>query len=293
MTALPDPGTARTLLFVPGTKPERVAKALASGADLVVVDLEDAVPAAAKATARQAVDRLLGEGLPLMVRINAVGTADHLADLELVRRHGCPIMLPKAQDVEALDRLALGCGPVVALVETAAGVLAAPSLAAHPAVVRLAFGHLDLAAELGIDPDAHEALLWARSTLVLASAAAGLAAPVDGVTADVTDEERLDGDVHRAQQLGMGGKLCIHPRQVVAATRGFAPDEATVTWARAVLEAAAAAEAAGEGVATLDGRMVDRPVVERALRVLRVVDAAAPRPDLTAESTDEPTGRES
>ncbi|MGJ9422463.1 HpcH/HpaI aldolase/citrate lyase family protein [Aeromicrobium sp. CF3.5] len=251
----------RTFLFVPGDRPDRFDKAAASGADLMIIDLEDAVAPAARVGARSAVDAYLTGGGVAAVRINAADTPDHPADRDLVRRHGCPVMLARTTTPESI--IALAPCTVIALIETAAGVLAAPSLAATPLVTRLALGHLDLSAELGVDPDHRDALHSTRSALVLASAAAHLAPPVDGVTVDIGSEEALRADVEHASRLGFGGKLCIHPRQLSLASAVLSPDETTIAWARRVLDAAS-----GSAVAVLDGQFVDRPVVERARRVL-------------------------
>lgn len=257
--------TARTLLFVPGDRPERFARAGAAGADLVVLDLEDAVAPAAKPDARAHVAAWLAEHRAA-VRVNPVDSPWFAADLDAVAARPRVVMVPKAESAGELADLAARLpdgSAVVALVETARGVLAARALAEVPAVVRLAFGSYDLAAELGVSPDDPTAMAAARGALVLASAAAGIAPPVDGVTGDVGDDEVLRADVVRAARLGMTAKLCIHPRQVPLVHDALAPAPAEIAWARAVL--AAAAEG---GVTVVDGRMVDKPVVDRARRLL-------------------------
>ncbi|MET8853260.1 CoA ester lyase [Amycolatopsis sp. NPDC004625] len=247
---------ATTFLFVPGDRPERFDKALAGGADVVILDLEDAVAPAAKDSARASVDEWLASHRAL-VRINAPGTPWFGADAALVAARGVPVMVPKAENPGVLA----GFREVVALVETAAGVERAGELAAVPSVTRLAFGSIDLAAELGVDPEDREPFAYARSRLVIASAAAGLAPPVDGVTTNVGDDAGLEADVRYARRLGFGGKLCIHPRQVPVARAAFAPAEAEREWARRVVTA-------GPGVSVVDGRMVDEPVRARARRIL-------------------------
>lgn len=263
---------AATWLFVPGDRPERFDKAAAAGADVVVLDLEDAVAPADKAIAREAVVAWL-DGVPGMgvtscvVRINAAPErAGDLAALTRLRG-GRPVtvMVAKAEAPEELVEL-LGRFPpgstAVALLETARGILAAPAIATVPGVVRLAIGTFDLAAELGVDPDEDEALAPARGALVLASAAAGLAGPVDGVTGAVDDADRITADTTRSRRRGFAGKLCIHPRQVPVVRAALAPGAEEVRWAERVV-------AAGEGaVALVDGRMVDKPVVDRARRIL-------------------------
>ena len=262
-------GAARTWLFVPGDRPERFAKAAAAGPDIVVVDLEDAVAPAHKDAARAHVtDWLPRAGVTVAVRSTPPappGTtptsprSPHLAGPSLV-------VLPKADSPETVADVlaALPDGSaVVALIETALGVTRAIDLARSPGVVRLAFGSYDLAAELGVDPDHAPALAPARGNLVLASAVGGLAGPIDGVTGDVRDHERLTADVTAAAALGFAGKLCIHPGQVAPAAAALAPSPDEVAWAERVL--AAATE---DGVALVDGRMVDAPVVARARRIV-------------------------
>lgn len=259
---------AGTLLFVPGDRPERFAKAAAAGADLVVVDLEDAVAPGRKDRAREDAAAWL-EGDPSAVRavrVNAADTGLLDADLAALSGRDCVVMLPKAEDPavvgDVLARLSPG-SCVVALVETAAGVLAAATLAAVTGVGRLAFGSFDLAAQLGVSPDDRLAMAPSRGALVLASAAAGLAAPIDGVTGDIMDDAVLRDDLAHAVRLGFGAKLCIHPRQVPVARAVLRPSPEDVTWARKVV--AAAREG---GVVLVAGRMVDKPVVDRARRIL-------------------------
>ena len=264
-------GTARTLLFVPGDRPERVAKAVASGADLVVLDLEDAVAADRKAQARRHVADALAAGLARAVRINAPGTPWNADDVAVAGQQPCVVMLPKAESPEEIadlmPRLARGSA-VIALVETACGVLAAASLGTAPGVVRLAIGTFDLAAQLGVSPADRDAMSAARGQLVLASAAAVLTGPIDGVTGNVRDDAALADDVEFARRIGFAGKLCIHPRQVPVAAALLRPTEAELTWARTVLAAAAAASSAGTSVVVVEGQMVDKPVVDRAVRML-------------------------
>ncbi len=255
-----------TLLFVPGDRPERFDKAAAAGADLVVVDLEDAVTQEHKDQARAHAVAWLSGGGSGAVRINASDTDEHADDVSALAGLARPVLVPKAEDPRSLREIARLLGPntaLLALIETATGILRAPEIAAVDAVQRLVFGSFDLAAQLGVSPDDRLALQSARSALVLASAAAALPAPVDGVTADVTDDGRLADDVAHAVRLGFGGKLCIHPRQVPVARAALRPSAEDVAWARTVVDAAGSG-----GVALVDGRMVDKPVVDRARRIL-------------------------
>lgn len=254
------------LLFVPGDRPDRFDQAVAAGPDLVVLDLEDAVAGEAKDAARDHVTGWLSQGGRAAVRVNAAGAPGHDDDVRALAGLPCPVMVPKAEDPAGLVELTRRLHPdtrLLALVETAAGVLAAPSLATVEGVDRLVLGTFDLGAQLGVSPDDRDAMAGARHTLVLASAAAGLAPPVDGVTGDVGDDDRLRDDLAYAVRLGFGGKLCVHPRQVPIAREAFRPPAGEVAWARRVVEAAH-----GSGAVLLDGAMVDKPVVDRARRIL-------------------------
>jgi citrate lyase subunit beta / citryl-CoA lyase len=272
---------ARTLLFVPGDRPDRFATALASEADCVVVDLEDAVAAGAKELARGHVAELLRQPppKPVVVRINHPATPwgedDLVALVALAGRPGlCGVMVPKADSTLLLDDVSRRTGlPLLPLVETAAGILAAPALATAPGVVRLVLGHLDLAAELGIDPADELRLAPARFALVVASAAAGLPGPVDGVSTDVRDLERVAAETRSALAAGCTARLCIHPDQVAAVHRSLAPVDDELAWARSVL---AAVEEGG--VTLLEGRMVDRPVLLRARSVMARATRSVPTP---------------
>ncbi len=208
----------------------------------------------------------LAAGGRAAVRVNAAGTPGHAEDLRALSALPVPVMVPKAEDPAGLAALAARLHPgttLLALVETAGGVLAAPSLAAVDRVTRLVLGTYDLAAQLGVSPDDRDAMAGARQALVLASAAAGLAGPVDGVTGDVGDDDRLRDDLAYAVRLGFGGKLCVHPRQVPVARAALLPGPDELAWARRVVEAAE-----GSGAVLLDGAMVDKPVVDRARRIL-------------------------
>jgi citrate lyase subunit beta/citryl-CoA lyase len=263
----------RSYLFVPGDRPERFGKALESGADAVVVDLEDAVAPPAKQAAREAVAALLAQAQQserIVVRINDEATPWFEADLAVLREGGArAVMLPKAERVASLDRLRSVCPgiAVLPLIESARGVLAAEALAATQGVARLVFGTVDYA----LDMDLHGPLAatigldFAAARIALASRAAGLLAPVAGVTVAIDDEARLRADMERARAHGFGAKLCIHPRQVAAVHALLAPSADELAWAHRVL---AAAEAAGAGVVQVDGRMVDKPVIERARRLV-------------------------
>ncbi|WP_406634175.1 HpcH/HpaI aldolase/citrate lyase family protein [Amycolatopsis sp. WGS_07] len=253
---------ATTLLFVPGDRPERFSKAMAAKPSLVILDLEDAVAPERKEYAREQVVAWLEENPECAVRVNAAGTAWHDEDLAVLRGRRCTVMLPKAEP--ATTRAAAEqVGVLIALVETARGILDARETAAVPNVQRLAFGSFDLAAELGADPADRDAFVAARGALVLASAAAGLPGPIDGVTADLDNELHLTDEVHYARRLGFTGKLCVHPKQVPVAAAALRPTREEIRWAQSILDAGA------DGAVAVNGQMVDKPVLERAQRVLR------------------------
>jgi citrate lyase subunit beta/citryl-CoA lyase len=267
----------RSYLFVPGDRPERFDKAVASGAHATIIDLEDAVQPPHKAQAREALRAWLQQTRErVLVRVNAAGTPWHEADCGLLSLPAVGgVMVPKAEDAAQLAALARSLRAdqvLVPLVETVAGHFASVQIARTPGVHRLAFGSFDFMADAGIRGDAEE-LDAVRTQLVLASRHAGIAAPVDGVTLATGDAAQIERDVARARRWGMGGKLCIHPRQVPLVNAGFAPTGQEVDWARRVI--AALAEG-GLGAVAVDGKLVDRPIELMARAILEDVDARAP-----------------
>jgi citrate lyase subunit beta / citryl-CoA lyase len=265
--------TPRSALFVPADRPERHQKALDSGTDAVFVDLEDAVAASRKDEARQ----ILVESLPsrtgstsCLVRINSPLLDEGRADLAAVpRMRADGIVVPKA-DARSVEIAAAAGLPLVALIETAAGVLDAAAIARHPAVDVLMLGPVDLNLELGVSdgPDG-DPLATARGLLVLAAAAGGIDGPLDGPCVKVRDPEALAAEIARARMLGFAGKSCIHPAQVDPVNAAFAPSEEEVSWATRVSTAYEADD--GSGVVILEGEMIDLPVVLRARRILERV----------------------
>jgi len=257
----------RSYLFVPGDRPERIAKARAGGADAVIVDLEDAVAPGNKALARDAVAGALDAAAPVVLRVNGADTAWFGDDARLAAHPGVTaVMLPKAAAAEpvAALRAASGGKPVLALIESAAGMANLKALAATAGVARLVFGSIDFQLDLDIADD-DLALLPFRMRIVLASRVANLPAPVDGVTTALDDAAQIEGQARRARSLGFGGKLCIHPRQVAIVNEAFSPSAADLAWAQRVVDAAAAS---GGAAVAVDGKMVDAPVLARARRLL-------------------------
>lgn len=264
---------AVTALFVPGDRPDRYAKAAASGADVVIIDLEDSVAPTDKDRARDAALGALADGARLraLVRVNdpsgGLGRTDRVALADLVTRPGhgvLGVVVPKAGDPGALAELTGSLGPqlaVLPIVESALGVVRAYQLASVPGVTRLAFGALDLALDVGSDVDALTGQV-ARAQVVLASRAAGLPAPLESPATELRDTDRIEQTSREARALGFGGRLCIHPAQLAPVRAGFAPTADEIAWAHRIA-------AAGESAARVDDQMVDRPVLERARAILR------------------------
>lgn len=270
-TGMSSLATARSFLFAPGSDERKLHKALDAGADAVIADLEDAVVPSEKERARDVVAGVLaGPARCLrLARVNAPGTPWLEDDLAAVAELAVDAaVLPKATPaaLRAVERTGL---PVVAIVETAEGLRRVHELAESPPVAALVLGAVDLGLSLGLEPrpDGLE-LLVPRSTLVLASAVAGLRGPVDQAWVDVRDERGLERDCLLGRSLGLRGKACIHPAQVPVVNEAFAPSEDELRRAREVVAAYDRAAAEGKGAVALDGEMIDRPVVERARLVL-------------------------
>lgn len=289
-----DPASVlRSLLFVPGHRHDMVPKASASGADAIILDLEDAVAPREKAAARRVVAEALEGSLPgrlaVFVRVNSLGSG--LVDEDLrgaARARLDGICLPKCEapaDVEAMaarlllaeDRLQIPRGRlrVLALVETARGVLEAAAIARQSArICGLVFGAEDFTADAGlVRTRAGAELTPARAAVAIAAHAAGVD-PIDGIFADFRDEAGLIADTTEARRLGYTGKTLIHPAQIAPVHRVFAPDPDDVAKARRIVEAFQRATTAESGVVVVDGAMVDRPVVLRAQQLLARAERA-------------------
>jgi citrate lyase subunit beta/citryl-CoA lyase len=258
------PGPA--LLFCPADRPERYAKAVAA-ADVVIIDLEDAVAPDRKGAAREA---LVGHQLDpdrVVVRVNAVGTDDHRLDLMALRQTDYrTVMLPKAEHPD--DAVELADWSVLALCETPRGALQAPAIAAATNVVGLMWGAEDLIAAIGgsssrqADGTYRAVATHVRSAVLLAAAASGVAA-IDSVYLDFADDDGLLREAQDAAASGFAAKACIHPRQGPVIQAAFRPSDDEISWARTVLAAGSDA-----GVVAVDGRMVDAPLLEQARRTI-------------------------
>jgi len=257
---------ASAYLFVPGNRPERFAKACLAAPGLTIIDLEDAVPPDQKDGAREAVRQWLDGSHQVILRINADGSDWFGKDLELTPLPGvATVMLPKAETVQTLRTMTGSGKPVIPLIETAIGIAQARALAREAGVDRLAFGSIDLQADLGISGDGEELHAF-RSELVLASRLAGVKTPIDGVTTAIDDIDILRADALRAKRFGFGAKLCIHPKQLDVVRTVFAPTSSEIDWATRIL---AAIETTWGAAVSVDGKMVDKPVVELARRIMR------------------------
>lgn len=253
-------------LFVPADRPERFSRAVSSGADAVILDLEDAVAPERKEAARDNVRSLAPVAFPVIVRINARTSPCFEADLQaLADKPFSAIMLPKAETAADIMAVHEGLGrvvPVVPLIETLRGLHNIVSILQGSGVKMAAFGSLDFSLELGCEPD-WEPLLWARSQIAFYSRLAGLPPPLDGVTTRLDDEAVIEAEARRAMHMGFGGKLAIHPKQIAPIKRAFTPTGQSLAWARKVLDAAVAG-----GAIRVDGAMVDEPLIARARSIV-------------------------
>ncbi len=268
---------ARSFLFVPANRPERFAKALASGADAVILDLEDSVPldgkAEARDTLRQAWPQLQQAACAAVIRINSPDTEWGQQDLSGLQGLSglAGIMVPKCEGAHNLQRVAQAFAgvPSLPIIESALGYLALREIAQAPQVGRLVVGHIDFLADTGMNVGEDQRELDSlRFEVAMCTRLGKLAPAVDGVTVSVDDEALIRADTERALRFGFGAKLCIHPRQVPVVHATLAPTPTQVEWAQRVL---AAMQVSNGSAVQLDGKMVDLPVVLQAQRLLERV----------------------
>jgi len=269
---------ATHFLFVPENRPERYIKALDTGAAGVIICLEDAVGPDEKEQARHQIRQAWNSFTPdqkarLVIRCNAPSTSFYAADLVLAKELNVAyLLIPKSESADQINGISqtLSNTALIPMIETAIGLDQIQSIANSNQVLRLALGNLDLQADLGMQCDEQESQLnYARYQIVLASRLAQIAPPIDGVTPSTDDIARIQADALRAKQLGFGGKLCIHPKQVNAVKAVFAPSLSEIEWAKKVIKAS---QEAGGGAVRVDGKMVDHPVVVIAERILSNAD---------------------
>ena len=279
------------LLFCPGDRPDRFAKA-AARADAVILDLEDAVAPGRKQAAREAVAAHELDPARTIMRVNPPGAADFTTDVDaLASLRPRWVMLPKAGATAEVGRLvaALPSAKVIVLCETARGILAAPALAAHPDVVALMWGGEDLVADLGgissrgADGGYREVVRHARSAVLLAARAHGRSA-IDAVHLDLEDHDGLRAEAADAAASGFTATACLHPDQVGVVREAYAPSAEEVERVRDLIDAA---ERAGSGVFAHDGRMVDGPLLRHARTLLARAAAAAPEAAPAASTVED------
>ncbi|TDE10611.1 HpcH/HpaI aldolase/citrate lyase family protein [Jiangella asiatica] len=272
-------GIVLTRLYVPADRPDRARKAFASSADVVILDLEDAVTTSAKHGARRSIPDLLAasEGRPLEVRVNALSTVWGVPDLEAIAPLPAEVgvqlpMVSSPTEVESAQRI-VGDRPVHVLVETAAGIEALGEIAAVPGVASIGLGEVDLSADLGVTSD--DGLAWCRQRVIVAARAAGLPPPNAAVYPNIDDVEGLAESTSRARDWGFVGRAAIHPRQLPVIEMAFAPMSGEIQRARQVLDTVAAASARGHGTSTLpDGSFLDIAMIRQARRVLALHERA-------------------
>lgn len=272
----------RSVLFSPGDQPELLGKAPNAGADVVVFDLEDAVVPEKKAEAREYVADAVAENSPdceICVRINPLESGGR-TDLQALSTPPDSVMLPKveqASDVsvlaDALDEQAFAI-PILALLETASGIVNATDIASVPETAAVLFGAEDLSADIGATrTDSGTEVLAARQQVVLAAASAGVEA-IDTLVTDFRDTEGLKADAERAREWGFDGKMAIHPAQVSIINEAFTPTAEQIEWAKRVMTAQKQAQAEGRGVFSVDGEMIDAPLITQAETILERAEAA-------------------
>lgn len=268
----------RSALFVPGSRPERFAKALAAGADAVIVDFEDAVEERLKLQARDNLAAFLTAHpqARVWVRVNAPEHAGHADDLAFCAQQPgvSAVLLPKVENAAQVAVAARTGKPVLPIIETAKGLLALERIAGAEGVERLSFGSLDLALDLNLNTDSASAqrfLDQARMAVQLHSRGADLAPPLDGVFPAIGDPQGQQRAMRHAYDMGYGGALCIHPSQVPLIHGVLAPSSEELAWARRVVDASVAAK--GAGAFQLDGQMIDAPVLLRAQRLLALAES--------------------
>lgn len=268
----------RSALFVPGDRPERFSKALASGADKVIVDFEDAVDESQKEEARENLKVFLTDNpnAEVVVRINSAAHPEHEADLAFCA--SLPqveaVLLPKAESREQVDRVGQTGKPVWALIESAAGLERLTDIAQGVNVERLTYGALDLGVDLCLiatSAAAQRMYDQVRFAMVLASTRYKLAAPLETVFPDISNTPELKTFARNALEMGMEGMLCIHPSQVSTANDAFSPSLEEIEWASKVISAAKDSP----GAFRLEGKMVDAPVIAYAKKVLSHLNIAS------------------
>ena len=293
----------RSLMFVPGNQERKLGKASLVPADALILDLEDSVPPAEKDSARKivatALKGLISQGQKVFVRINTLTTQNAIPDIKsVVTERTSGICLPKSETEDDIRRadtllteaekavgLTAGSVSIIALVETPKGIINALEIAsASPRIIGITFGAEDYALEMGIKRTKEGSeIYYPRALLAVACHAAKVLA-IDCVYTDVRDNEGLINETMTAKQIGFQGKLVIHPDQVEPVNQAFSPSEEEITQARRVVQAFEEAVKQGLASTSLDGRMIDSPVAERARQVLSLAEAISGKEKAASQS---------
>lgn len=270
--------SSRSYLFVPGNQYDRIGKAIHSKADAVIIDLEDSIAKSEKANARECVENYLEQSTlnlkNVYLRVNDINSSFWEKDVELVAKYpSLGVMLPKAEsaeDIHLVNKILSTEQKIIPLIETAKGIMFASQIAnSTKNVIRLAFGAVDYCLDLGISitQNEHE-LIYPRSSLVIASKAAGIGSPIDTVFVNIVDDDGLIEETKLAIQLGLFAKLCIHPEQVILVNQLFFPPENDIQWAQEVVAVFEREESNGKAAIELNGTMIDYPVYKQALSIM-------------------------
>jgi citrate lyase subunit beta / citryl-CoA lyase len=266
--------SARSFLFVPANRPERFVKAISSGADAIILDLEDSVPLHQKALAREAIkvhwSELQTKAVSVVIRINSPLTDEGVDDLSALRSLSdlVGVMVPKCESAESLAKVTkvLPHAQLLPIIESTAGFLELKEISLASQVARLVVGHIDFLADTGmVCSEDQQELDTLRFQVAMCSRFANLSPAIDGVTVSVDDEKLIRADTERSIRFGFSGKLCIHPKQVDVVHNTFKPSASQIDWAKRVLDAN---EKSNGAAVQLDGKMVDLPVVLQAQRLL-------------------------
>lgn len=270
----------KSYLFVPGNRPDRINKALASPANAVIIDLEDSIAVSEKDQVREVVKAFLlaydfTNSKKLCVRINDVSTPYYEEDVRMVAEYpDICIMLPKTNspsDIKKLEERTLPRQYILPLIETAKGILNAYEIAScSDRVTVLAFGAIDYCLDINISISGHgHELIYPRSALVIASRAAEIEPPIDTVYVDISNVEGLTEEIERAKSLGIFSKMCIHPLQLKLVNKLFSPTVSEIMWAKNVVKSFEDALAKGLSAIKIENKMIDLPVYKQALAMLK------------------------
>ncbi|HEB9341986.1 TPA: CoA ester lyase [Campylobacter coli] len=267
---------AKSFLFVPSIYPERFIKALQSGANQIIIDLEDSVEEAKKEVGRKNIadfsSQCAENNDKFLIRINETQSAEFQKDLSLIStikesNSIVGIVLPKAQNYEDIDILSKFELPVIPIIESALGVENLDDIARHPSVLALSFGSLDMTLDLNLQEGEGKNFILnsIRTQIVLKSVKYNLLSPINGVYPDIKNIDGLKEDLLFAKSMGFGGSLCIHPNQVVPINEVFSPSAQQIAWAKEILSLR---KNSNDIIFNHNGMMVDLPVIKKAEQIL-------------------------